>query len=346
MNLVATPRLPGAVCVVLAAVLSSCTTSTAQPRHHLIASDRSSVPTPASRASARPTRPSDPGTDVVAWINAPPPPYRAPKTSTPRVPPADARSCAGTDVSARLQNRNGAGGHQVTYLEFRNTGNSTCLLDGYPRVTASQAGQVDVTATSGSFFDGGHAANMGPGATTLLGLETDTYCAARPGGVTGRPPYHRVSVTLPGGGTVSLAARGDDGFDVTCGLHVTRFFDPSYPRAEPVYPLAVLTAALELPPTAAAGRTLDYVVELGNPTAHRVDLDPCPGYVQAVRTTVPVKEQHALNCAPVGRLGPHQTVRFAMRLRIPADAAAGAVTLYWSLDSSGAPGLGTVVITR
>jgi hypothetical protein len=330
---------------VLAALLSSCATSTAQPRQQLRAPGGSSTLTPVSPASARSARPVDPAPDLIPWINAAPPAYRSPETSIPRVPPADARPCAHTDVSAHFEHGNGAGGHLVTYLRFRNVSDSTCLLAGYPRVVATETGRPDVTATSGSFFDFGHAANMAPGDTSLLGLETDTYCAARPGGAAGGPPYHRVSVFLPDGGAVFLAGRGADAFDVTCGLHVTRFFDPSYPQAEPAYPVAGLKAALELPATAHPGATLAYIVELSNPTANRVRLDPCPGYVEAVSTATPVKERHALNCAPVGTIEAYQTIRFAMRLAIPEGTAAGVATIHWSLDSPGVAGSGTVVIT-
>ncbi|HEX8767247.1 MAG TPA: DUF4232 domain-containing protein [Jatrophihabitans sp.] len=213
--------------MVLAALLSGCATSTAQLR---TAPPGSSTLSPVSPTSARASRLVDPVRDRVARTNVPPPAYRAHAASTSTVPPADARPCGHTDVSARFDNGNGAGGHLVSYLRFRNVSDSTCLLEGYPRVVATEIGQPDVTATSGSSFDFGHAANMAPGGSSLLGLETDTYCAARPGGRrTDQPPYHRVTVFLPDGGAVSLVAPGAEAFDVSCGLHVTRFFDPSHP---------------------------------------------------------------------------------------------------------------------
>jgi uncharacterized protein DUF4232 len=327
----------------LAVLLSSCTTSTARPQRPL-ASGRSS--TPVTQAAARSTPAVDPGAGVIPWIDAPAPPYQPPEISTAPLPPADARPCTGTDVSARFQISNGANGHQGTSVQFRNVSDSICLLKGYPRVVATESGLADVAATSGSFFDFGHPANMAPGGTNLLVLETDTYCAARPGGGSGGPRYHRVSITLPGGGTVPLVLPRAEGFDVTCGLHVTRFFDPSYPEPEPVYPLAVLKVTLELPATVQAGATLSYIVDLTDPTAKHVSLDPCPGYVQALRQAPSTKATHALNCTPVGMIGPHQTVRFAMRLAIPADAAAGSVAVYWSVVPGGPTGAGTVVITR
>src|SRR5689334_18847307 len=72
--------------------------------------------------------------DVVPWIDAAPPPYQPPAMSTPPPLPADARPCRAADVSISLEPRNGAGGHTVSYVRFRNVSQSTCLLAGYPKV--------------------------------------------------------------------------------------------------------------------------------------------------------------------------------------------------------------------
>lgn len=125
----------------------------------------------------------------------PAPPYHPPVTTTPPAPPADAdaRACGRRDVSASFDGRNGAGGHLIGYARFGNVSGSTCLLAGYPHVVASQAGRPSVTATNGSSFPAGQAANMPPGGVTLLGLETDTYCAARPGGGGAGQTYDHVN---------------------------------------------------------------------------------------------------------------------------------------------------------
>ena len=205
----------------------------------------------------------------------------------------------------------------MTYIRFRNVGNSTCLVTGYPDVTATEPGRPDVVGSRGSFFPSGHPANMPPGTgTTLLGLESDTYCAARPGGGGGGDDYRYFIVTLPGGGTLSLTLPGN-GLDLTCGLHLTQFFDPSYPQPQPVYPLAALTATLVLAQAAHAGQTLDYEVDLRNPTTKSIGLEPCPAYVEAASSPTPVKKSYALNCAPVAAIAAGQTVRFAMQLPLP-----------------------------
>lgn len=138
---------------------------------------------------------------------------------------ADARQCTSTDVAAQFFGGNGAGGHSIDYVQFTNTSDTTCVLKGYPAVViASQRGKPDVTATRGSFFSPmPSAANIAPGETTNLGIETDTYCADRPNGSGSSDDYQRLAITLPGGGTVSLGVHSP-GLDLTCGLKLTTFW--------------------------------------------------------------------------------------------------------------------------
>lgn len=281
---------------------------------------------------------------LVPWIAAAPPPYAPAATSTPPALPAKARPCQSIDVSANVGSGNGAGGHSVTYIRFRNVGYSPCLLIGYPGVTAIERGRPDVVGTRGSFFTSGRPADMPPRTgITLLGLESDSYCAARSGGGGGGDDYSHFTVTLPGGDTVRLAVPGR-GLDLTCGLHLTQFFDPDYPQAQVIYPLAPLRATLVLPQTALAGRPLDYEVDLHNPTTSAVSLQPCPAYVEAAHSPTPVKKTYALNCAPVKTIAAGQTVRFAMRLPIPGDTPAGQLRIEWGMAPNTALS-GTVVIS-
>jgi uncharacterized protein DUF4232 len=282
---------------------------------------------------------------VVPWIDAAPPSYQPPAMSTPPPLPADARPCGAADVVTSLDPNNGAGGHSVSYVRFRNASRSTCLLAGYPKVTASEPGKPDVLGSDGSFFQFGRPANLAPGSnSTVLGLETDTYCAARPGGGGGGDWYHQFDIALPGGGTVRQDLPGA-GLDLTCGLHLTRFEDPATPQPEPIEPLAGLTAALVLPRSAHAGDTLDYQVDLRNSTKHAVDLRPCPAYLEAVLGAVPVKQSYALNCTPIGTMAAGQTVRFAMRLVLPASMPVGPLHISWQ-TTVGVGTTGTLVITQ
>lgn len=268
---------------------------------------------------------------AVPWIDQPAPPYRPVPTPRPAPPATDARPCTAGDVAAGFTPRgNGAGGHLLILVRFRNVSGSTCVLKGYPaRVVASEPGHPDVAARNGSFFGNDPTANLAPGRTALLGLETDSECPARPGGGPAGPAYHHVRVGLPGGGTVAVLRRADP-LDVTCGLRTTRFFVPQPTRPEPHDPLAELQAELRLPRTTHAGTTMRYDVALTNPTDRPISLARCPGYLEATSDgSLLVKLTYALNCPPVGIIQPQQTVLFAMR--VPGPERPGRYRLDWEL---------------
>jgi hypothetical protein len=64
-------------------------------------------------------------------------------------------------------------------------------------------------------------------------------------------------------------------------------------------------------------------------------LSPCPGYQQLIG---PAKNAVlSLNCRAQPRIPAHQTVRFAMRLRVPAQTPTGPAELYWGTGTPGGP---------
>lgn len=275
---------------------------------------------------------------AVPWIDQPAPRYQPPPPSRATPPPTDARPCRAGDVAARFLPRgDGAGGHLFIQVRFRNVSGSTCVLKGYPtRVVAYQAGLPDITALKGSFFPNQPTENIAPGHTAFLGLETDSECAARPGGGPAGPPYHHVRVSLSGG---TVAVTRHEPLDLGCGLRMTAFFVPQAPPPEPQDPISNLQATLRLPRTVRAGATLEYGVELTNPTSRTISLDRCPGYVEAMShssgstsglsSNLVLKFNYALNCAPVGAIGPGDTVLFAMQ--VPAPKQPGEYRLDWDL---------------
>jgi hypothetical protein len=283
---------------------------------------------------------------VVRWNNQPAPRYRPPTPPPPHVPVGGARACTAGDVTASLGARTGAGGHVVRYVRFGKTSRSTCLLQGYPHVTATEPGLPEVTATDGSFFSTPGSANMRPGNITLLGLETDTYCPARHGGGPLGPAYHDLDITLPDAGSVAMTVPRSGGFDVTCGLRLTRFFVPELVPRIAHDPLSKLRVTLEVPATMPAGSTLVYVTVLTNPTSQPISLARCPGYVQTTAGATTLKQTHALNCAPVQAIAAHRAVRYEMRLPISAQATQGSLTLKWALAAPfSATGETTVNVT-
>lgn len=268
---------------------------------------------------------------VVPWAPLPWTPPPVPAESSPAPRPHTAPPCRAAGLAPSFDRENGAGGHLVVFLHLRNTGAAPCLLDGYPRVTALQPGRPAVAATAGSWVPDPGSADAAPGTDAWLGLETVTYCPARPGGGGGLPRYHHLDVVLPSGDHLALG--NADGFDVTCGLFLTHFFVPRPDPTPPPDPTAALRVSLELPATVVAGTTLTYVAVLSNPTDRAIALRPCPGFLQNLTEPV-VKDLHTLNCgrAPVVPAG--GAVRFAMRLPVPASARPGPVTVRWFLASA------------
>ena len=300
------------------------------------------TPSPASGTAAA-------SSGLVPWIDAAAPAIPTFATSTPPPPPANARPCAASDVLASLAGNNGAGGHSVRYVRFRNVSRSTCLLVGYPKVTATAPGRPDATAANGSFFQFGHAANLPPGnGVSVLGLETDSQCAAHPGGISDAHTYSRVVVDMRGGGAVTLTfpANGLAGsLDLSCGLHLTTFEDPDYPQPQAIVPLTGLIPTLVLPRTARAGETLFYEVDVRNPTPHPVRLEPCPGYFEDAGSKL-IFLTYALNCATVQSIPAGRTARYAMQLPLPSDIPAGPVQIRWGLRLPDSDTESTIDITH
>lgn len=154
---------------------------------------------------------------------------RTPSAAAPLAAlPLHAPACTVADLDVQFRPKSeggvdGAGGHLISVLDFRNTGDSSCALSGYPRrVTISEPGRRTITASNGSFFPVSASKAMEPGGVTALGVETDSECAARPGGGPEGPMYHRIQISVPGG-VIRLLAPRARALDVGCGVHLTKF---------------------------------------------------------------------------------------------------------------------------
>ena len=165
--------------------------------------------------------------------NAPREPAAAAKASTAAetsplagvtpVPRHEQKCKAGDLAVSFAPTREGAGGHLLSLLEFRNVGISSCQLSGYPRgVMLTEPGRRPVRATNGSFFPVATSRPMEAGEVTTLGVETDTSCTARPTGGPSGPMYHEVRVLLSGG-VIRVATPAGRALDVGCGVHLTKF---------------------------------------------------------------------------------------------------------------------------
>jgi Domain of unknown function (DUF4232) len=306
--------LAGAVAMVAALAAAGCG-SKAAPRA------AASIPSPSIRAVSE--------RGAVPWANLPGQVFVPSPLPVPR-PPATAPPCMASQVRVSPEGENGATGHLFAYFAFRNVSGRACILRGYPAVVASQPGKPSVTAAhSGWFSNDERSGNMRPGGVTTLSIETDRDCPARYAhpGTFPTLAYHTATIGIPGGGQVVI----HHAFDVLCGLFTGKFAVAQPPRRYTRSPVAGAHVALQLPSGAVAGTTLDYVAAITNPAGTTMMLSPCPGYWQGLGRAG--KTVLALNCRAQRQIPAHQTVRFAMRLQVPADTPTGPATVYWQIAS-------------
>ena len=120
-------------------------------------------------------------------------------------------------------------------------------------------------------------------------------------------------------------------------------FDPARVETPLDSPLGVLQATSEqVPATAPAGGSVDYLVRLTNPTAQDVPLDPCPGYLQerlvvstGDATGFNTSQVYRLNCRPTSSVPAGSSVAFRMHAQVPADPPGPSYVLTWRLLAPG-----------
>ena len=281
---------------------------------------------PVEAAVSAPPEPFD-----IPWVDrpAPPPPHVAPVTAPP--PPSDARRCRAEDVTIGDAGGNGATGTLFTSFAFTNVSSTTCSLVGFPAVSVSAPGRRPIAATPATGFPAENTGgNVAPGESARVSLVTERDCDARYATTNTYPTVIYNTVTFELAASVK---RHTTRLDVLCGLATTAFSVPQAPPAPAVEAAAALTAAIQLPPSAHPGERLTYVVALSNPTGAPILLDPCPAYIQWLTGTEPAtKTANGLNCDTVHAIEPRSTMRFQIKLKIPAQAPPGDPQLHWSLE--------------
>jgi Protein of unknown function (DUF4232) len=276
--------------------------------------------------------------DIVPWINRAAAAYVAP-VATPY--PTSASPC--TTAHLKIGPSTTGAGMSQSFLQVAliNTGASTCLLKGQPRVSGVNAAGIRVvpSAQPGPTFVGGMVpADIAPGAHGYLALGTASAC----GGVEQlqHTTYRQLTFIMPDGGTFAT----DLTFSVgSCGLTVDQLGLLNTDEAEPSPgPLAVLSASVNARLSVKAGTVLRYVVTLSNGTTAPVELRPCPSYTEwtSALMTAASKEpptfSYQLNCS-VSAIAPGGSVKFAMELAIPRTAVVGVSKFGWYLNEPGGP---------
>ncbi|GIE98820.1 hypothetical protein [Paractinoplanes rishiriensis] len=256
---------------------------------------------------------------AVPWADVPAP---EPSLARRSVRP-DARDCAAADLGKAWSESNGPG-HTVVLLPTRI--DSRCTLRGSAGIVATdiRTGERGPVSTTQSWVDGASTgaagydgvsqvpATIDPGEPARLDVVTTADCAGPPADT---HRYRDVAVVVQGREIPVPAVLLSTACPVQVGI---------WRVLPPLLNLPWVTATIVAPQQVRRGETLRYEVTL---TGKLANLKPCPTYRQRLGTT---GETLRLNCAAFPEK-PGKTVRLAMELDVPADAAPGDTRLTWML---------------
>ncbi len=276
---------------------------------------------------------------VVPWLDHPLPLYRVPP---PRTIPyrTSAPACRALQLRVTQGRGGAAAGTFYERVVFTNVATTTCLLRGYPTISAVGPNGVRQQLRSWRHDHGVDAlvpADIPPGKHVLLDLRSGDQCypAAH---------YRSPVFTFPHVG--SIAAGDRFGLLVFCDLAWSNVGLPLREVSVSTIPGTPSTLELKLrvPAMVRAGSPLGYVVTLHNPTATTVVLKPCPGYTQGLYASgLVVRGSFELNCAAAHSIPAGGHMRLDMRLALPKRAKAGFAKLGWSLDTPTGPSTGAAI---
>ncbi|HEY7046686.1 MAG TPA: DUF4232 domain-containing protein [Jatrophihabitantaceae bacterium] len=288
------------------------------------------------------------GVRVVPWDGAVPAQLQV--RTTAAAPPCRAAQLkvlgGGFQFAAALSGGTGT-------VTLRNAGPRACRLTGRPdvrvvgAVPAPRQRQLPLPAQPPEFPAVAPADTaleaVPPGGAVTLGVDWRNWCVPR---TTRTPvPPKALRLTLPGGsGTLdagynAVPSCDTAGADSTVGV---RPFQPAPLAATPPWSATFLQASVvslsgSAPVTAARGDTARFAVQLHNPSTAPVSFPRCPLVVEML-APAGRPEAHQLNCGAAGQIPAGGSLRFEMRILVPADAPTGANGLFWELDPTGSQG--------
>lgn len=270
------------------------------------------------------------GTTPPSPTGSPSTPTTVPWVDTPATysPPAHptfptARPCTPADLSTTAgiaQNPVGIVQEDAAVVMVKNISDSRCTLSGTPGlVTGAGGGYQPVPAGPGSPPEGigiTYPASINPQEDAYVQLGKSDTCG------NGKPVAAGNLALVVDGVPVQIP---DLTLTGSCsGIHVSRWF--SF-HPDPASAFAALRSHIVIDGPAHPGQPFTYAVDITNASGAAVSLDQCPVYGEALGKAT---YTYRLNCAP-GSIGPGQTVRFAMRIDVPANQAAGRNTLAWTI---------------
>ena len=278
--------------------------------------------------------------------------------TNPNLGPANpplAPACTASQLRASLTLKGGAT-DLIGWMALVNRSSQRCSLLGRPRLSFANATsrwrekRWKPNRSDEMWFDAispprGTLRALAPGAHVSVQLIWSNWCGARaksiPMGVTTQAPT-AITLTLPSGeqkrmrvvdgpfctggpGSVSTLAAGD--------------FKPFFPPGGPTFPEETprilagpqvrITRDYGPVMTAHPGGWISYTVALTNRSRHTFGFGrTCPQFMEGFDWARP--HVYVLNCHGVGPVAPGQSVRFAMRIRVPRHPADLGV-LRWTL---------------
>jgi len=239
-------------------------------------------------------------------------------------------------------------------VTLRNAGPGACRLTGRPdvrlvgAVPAPQQRQVVLPAEPPAFPavapPGATLLALPAGGTATLGVDWRNWCVPR--GRKAPTPPRAVRITLPGGrgsidaGYNAVPTCDAPGQPATIGV---RPFQPSPVRGTTPWTTGIVQATIQplsggaSPLQGKRGEVVRFAVRLHNASAAAVRFDRCPLLIQML-APAGRPEVHQLNCRAASPIQPAGSLRFEMRIQIPANAPAAGNGLFWELDPTGTQG--------
>lgn len=299
-----------------------------------------------------------------------PVPWVATKPNIGPAHPPLAPPCTASQLRAAMSFSGGAG---VLFgrMDIVNRSSTACSLVGRPQLSFGGMKTEEWGPNSGPSpsvpFDPlappiGSLRALAPGGHVAAGL---FWGPCPDGGGMSGAPERTATLTAPGGGAIRVVPAGN------LGCHNYGGSVPAVDRFTPVIPDLPRSSILPLrasiitgpPPKGMDGRILfmhpgrwlSYTVALTNWSRHTYRFGrTCPAYTEELGSPSAGDprawdQAYVLNCHAVGPIAPHASVRFAMRVHIPASATdVTAPTLLWQLapHTYDAPGAFVELFTR
>jgi hypothetical protein len=292
-----------------------------------------------------------PGSDSSFGV---PLPFEAPEQVPPDYPPED---CAVDRLQGFLGTWGAAAGTSYASMFILNRDRVDCALGIEPRIEILDFfGHVLVNDEPASSAAPGSTLALPAGSVAVGSLGFADWCSAAPAS----PLAANVVID---GIRLPLELRSDipvppcmeaPGTSSPPGLFYDRSLAipggelaPEEPNSMNGLPVRV---SIEIPASVAPGTDQDYIVDLLNVSQFGKPINlfpPCPSYTESLTlpgTTRDVPTTYQLNCGQSVVLEPGAPVRFAMRIAIPPDSAAGTASLVWQLGARGPSGKTAFVI--